>query len=324
MTHTQRNGYLFLLTSAAGYAFFAIFAKFAYSAGVAPIDLVTWRYLIAAPVIWLLLTLVKRRRSLVIGGHKPLPRKLLLVMGVLFAASSITGLLSLSRIPASVYTVLLYTYPALVALMSLAFGERLPMRGWVALGLTLVGVVLTVPSLFEGGGAAGIDPIGVVFVLLNSLFYSAYIVLSGRLLRGHTALAEASAWSITGSLLSFLLIASVNGLNAPQTPIGWGSVIGMGLICSVIATFTFYAGMQLVGAARAAIISMFEPVIVLILSEVLLGERMLPIQLIGAAFILVSIALLEFRRSAPRPHGLSGAAVSTGEVPAVKIDLADS
>jgi drug/metabolite transporter (DMT)-like permease len=301
MNHTERDGLLFLLISAAAYAFFAIFAKLAYNAGVAPLDLVTWRFLIAAPVIWLLLW-ISRRRQPGIRSDKSLPqvarlpRRQLLVMGVLFAVSSITGLLSLSRIPASMYTVLLYSYPAIVALMSLFFGDRLPLRGWLALGLTLIGVVLTVPELFERGAqSASADTLGVIFALLNAVSYSTYIVLSGRLLRGHTALAEASAWSITGSLLSFLAIAAVRGLNPPQTLAGWGTVIGMGLVCSVIATFAFYAGMQRVGAARAAILSMFEPVIVLILSATLLGERMLPVQLLGGAFILGSIVLLQAR-----------------------------
>nr|MBA3531482.1 hypothetical protein [Ardenticatenales bacterium] len=99
---------MLLVLSASGYAFLPIFAKWAYAAGLKPIDLVTWRFIFAAPLIWLLILL--RRTPLASALHYGR----LLASGALFALVALSAFLTLERLPSSTYTLLLYTYPALV------------------------------------------------------------------------------------------------------------------------------------------------------------------------------------------------------------------
>jgi drug/metabolite transporter (DMT)-like permease len=303
MNPTQRRGVLLLVIAAVGYAFLPIMIKWAYDAGMQPIDVLTWRFVVATPCIWLLLFATGNAR---LDGR--LPRLPLLGMGVMFATVAMFAFFALQRIPASIFSVLLYCYPAFVALLSLFLGERLSGRGWVALGLTLVGIILTVPNLSSDLTRG--DPFGMLLALLNGAFYSVYIVWSNRLLRGQTALAQASALSITGSLLAMLVVALFNGIHPPANPQAWITIIAMSIIATVIPIFAFYAGLHKLGAPQAAILSTLEPVIVLVLSFVLLGETMLPIQLVGGALILSSAILLQVGRRDPIAEAPSIAPVS--------------
>ena len=78
----------------------------------------------------------------------------------------------------------------------------------------------------------------------------------------------------------------------------------MAIFATVVPIFAFYAGLRKLGAPRAAILSTLEPVLVLVWSFLLLHETMLPLQVVGAAFILASAILLQLRRT-PRPAALA-------------------
>lgn len=293
MTASQRTGILLLVLSAAGYAFMPILTKWAFERGIQPLELLTWRFIIAAPAVWVIVLFAAWRATPQQTTQKTerLPVVSLLLLGGLFALASLTAFYALQRLPASTYTVLLYTYPAVVALLLLLMGDALSRRGWLALALTLVGVALTVPNV--ASALSGGDTVGLLMALGNGSQYALYIVLSSRVLRGRTALLTASALSITGSLLLMLVLALINGLRVPTIGDVWLIYLLLALVCTVLTNVCFYAGMQRIGAGQAAILSTLEPVLVLVLAFLILRETMLPIQLVGGALILASAVLLQ-------------------------------
>ncbi len=288
MSSSQRSGIVLLVLAAAGYACMPILTKWAFERDIEPLELLTWRFILAAPAIWFILLVHAARRGERLGDVPVLP---MLLLGGLFALASLTAFYALQRLPASTYTVLLYTYPAVVALLLLFVGEALSRRGWLALALTLVGVALTVPNVVSALSRG--DTVGLLMALGNGSQYALYIVVSSRVLRGRKALLTASALSITGSLLLLLILALFNGLRVPTSGDVWLIYLGIALISTVLTNICFYAGMQRVGAGQAAILSTLEPVIVLVLAFVILRETMLPIQLVGGALILASAVLLQ-------------------------------
>jgi drug/metabolite transporter (DMT)-like permease len=288
MTSSQRSGILLLVLAAAGYAMMPIITRTAFEQGIAPLDLTIWRFILATPAIWAIL-LINRAQGRERANDLPLIPMLLL--GGLFAVTALTAFFALQRIPASTYTVLLYTYPAIVALLLLVMGESLSRRGWLALALTLVGILLTVPNLGEAFDNR--DPVGMLLALANGAVYAVFIVLSSRVLRGKEALITASALNITGALLLLLLLVLFNSVQIPSSPALWGLLVALVLFSTIMPVICFYAGMQRVGAGQAAILSTLEPVMVLVLAFVLLRETMLPLQLVGGALILASAVLLQ-------------------------------
>ncbi len=306
MSRTQRDGLLLILISAAGYSFFAIFTKFIYDHSTfGPLDILVWRFIVATPVTWLAMLWMKRGQAASRANY--MPRARLLGMGLLFGVVAMVAFFAVERLPVSLYTVLIYTYPALVAIGAILFGERLSGRGWAALALILFGVVLTVPNLFQGFG--GVDPAGVLLVLINAASYALYILLSSRTLRGVTDLSTASAWSITGSFIYVVAVIVIRALQHGSTTIPpnidvWLGLLGLAVVSTVIPIFTFYAGMNRLGAPRAAIISMIEPVLTLVWAVIIRHEILQLVQIVGGAFILISVLLLQLQRDSSPPKSL--------------------
>ena len=77
-------------------------------------------------------------------------------------------------------------------------------------------------------------------------------------------------------------------------------LVGVGVVASFLAIQTFYAGARRIGAARAALISTVEPLIIVVLAFIFLDQTLAPIQLAGAALILVGVIIAQ---TSPRPMG---------------------
>jgi drug/metabolite transporter (DMT)-like permease len=259
--------------------------------GLPSFDMATWRFLVAAPLIWVIIR-GRGKRSLSV----PIPRRGLLLSGTLMAGAAVTGIMGVQIIPASIYVTIFYSFPAISALISVLRGERLGAQVWLALALTLVGVVLTVPDLGEGL-QQGANAAGVALALTNGLLVAVYYHVTSYLLRGCDDTPRASVYSVAGALLPLLAVSLVRGLVIPTNISTWGLMFGFAAVCTVMPIVTLNAGIQKLGAPRAAILSTVEPLLTLTWAVLLLGERPEKIQLVGGALILASVILLQVRRS---------------------------
>jgi drug/metabolite transporter (DMT)-like permease len=91
---------------------------------------------------------------------------------------------------------------------------------------------------------------------------------------------------------------------AAQRPDGvelWLRMFGIATVSTVLGGFLLTVGIQKVGAARASIIGTVEPILTLIFARIFLGEEMLPVQLIGGAFIVASVLVLQLGSRAKVP-----------------------
>lgn len=278
---------IYLILAAGGYAFLPIFTKSLLASGLDPIDLAAWRYLVAVPIFWL----IALRRPVTVGSRS-IDRGRVLLLGTLLALAAIAAFFGLQRLNAGTFVVLFYTYPTMVALISLFLGERLAPTGYAALALTLVGILLSTPG-FESGLSGDALP-GVALALFNALVVAVYFLWSSRLLRGVPAL-RGSAWTVTGTLITLLLLAPLGGITAPATPDAWLNLALLAVISTVVPVFSLNAGIQALGATRASIISSFEPILTSILAMIFLHESMQVIQWIGAACIVASVVILQLR-----------------------------
>ena len=137
------RGEALVAASAIGFGAMPYFALDAYAAGLSVPTLLALRFGIAAAVVFAYLGLTGRlrrptRRLLVVGS----------VLGVGYAGMSSMYFNSVRFVPPSVTSLLLYTYPALVAVVSGLLARRAPARGVLAaLGLSALGICLLYTSL---------------------------------------------------------------------------------------------------------------------------------------------------------------------------------
>jgi len=275
-----------MLVSASAYSLFTVFGKNVLEE-LGTLDVLFWRFAIAVPVAWSFI-LIRTWR----GGPHPLsvawkPR---FWAGVIFGAMAWMAFAGLDNLPAALYIVIIYTYPAMVAVGSRLLGKPLPSQVWLAVGVTLVGIAFTVPEVVNGVGGATL--IGLVFTLGNALLYAGYVLFSERLVTGNGGGdgLVASAWSLTGSLAFALVAAGTTWpITAPSTFQGVSSMIGLGVISTVVASMAFFLGVKRLGPAPAALIASTEPVLTLIWIVLILNESLVPIQLFGAALVIIGV-----------------------------------
>jgi drug/metabolite transporter (DMT)-like permease len=280
-------GSLFVLLSATGYAFLPIFARLAYRTDITPFELLTWRFVIAAGAIWALWPLWGKRANL--GALTRRDVLILAGLGGLFALVAYIAFLGLSRLPAPLFSMLFYTYPAITALLSLILGERLPVPAWLAVGLAVAGSALTGLSAEPSGAAY--NPLDLGIPLLTALIYAIYLVLVQRYTRHTSGLASAVV-SITGSLILLIAASPIIGLRVPSSGGAWLPIAGIAVFSTVFTILLMFEGIARIGASRAAILSTVEPVAVIILALLILNEQAATVQYLGGALILASVILL--------------------------------
>lgn len=281
----DRTGTLLVIVSAVGFATLGIFGKFAYTAGLTLTTVLAFRFLLATVIVWPVLA--------VSGSLVRLSGRSLAVAFALgaFGYAAMSGLYfwGLEFMSAGMVAIVLYTYPVFVVLLAAGtLGERITRRTALAVVLALAGV-----ALITGTDPAGADPRGVAIVLGAALVYATYITVS------RAALASVDARTLTAYVLpaaagAFLAYGTATAtLQVPVGPRGWGIVVAIAVIATVIPIFTFFAGLARIGASRAAIVSTFEPAVTVLLGAALLGEPITTATVVGGGLILGAVVLVQ-------------------------------
>jgi len=291
MTRSEREGFLWIILAAAGFSVMPSMVKLIYlHSTFAPMDIAIWRFVIAAPLMGALALFGRRTAVSAPGEQLPLAR--LLIIGVFIAAAVMAAFFSLERLPGSIYIVLLYSYPAMVALLLRLLGDRIHARTWIALGLALVGVALTVPKF---GPTADADLLGVSLALLNAAVIAVYFLLTRRALEGVVDVTRASAVMMIGTFIIMLFLIPMRGLQFPQNPLTVVLLVGIGIFGTVLPVVGVNIAVQRIGAAQASLASTVEPIMSMIVSMLILGEVIFALQWLGAALIVGSVIVLQLR-----------------------------
>jgi drug/metabolite transporter (DMT)-like permease len=279
-----RHGDWMVLLSAVFFSTMPIFGSLAYAAGMEVVPLLAWRFLLA---VALLLGV-----SLLTGRLKPLrPGQAagFLGMGACYLIMSFVYFHALKLSPISILTLLFYTYPAIVTLLAAVFlRETISRRKGTALALALGGCLLVLRPSELG------DWRGAALALSASAMYSGFLLVGTRLTR-ETDPILATTWILSISALAYVGAALYQGAMAPpRTLAAWGPILGIAVVATAFSDVSFFSGLSLTGASRAAILSTLEPVCTLALSALFLQEAIPPVRFLGGALILVSVLLIHW------------------------------
>lgn len=315
MDRRTATGIGLVVVSSVGYGSGSVLAAPIYATGIDWLTLVGWRFLIGAALgcAWVLASRERR------GAARRMTRRqvgVALALGALFTGNAGTYYAGLETVPAALAGVLVYTYPVIVAVLSLRFATRLPgRRPWVALGLAVVGSALALGGI----DVSTAPPVsGLVLVWASALIYSVWIILSARLSgerrdrlgsdapseaepAGDAAVTTAIMMSATAAVYALAALMVGRPLVPWAVPAeAWPLLGAVGLVASFLAIQAFYAGARRIGAAKAALTSTVEPLIIVLLAWLVLDQTLAPIQLAGAALILIAVVVAQ---TSPRPSG---------------------
>ena len=278
-------GAWFIVASAAGFATLGIFLKYAFAGGANIATVLAGRFLIAA----LFLLLFLRARRVPCRVDLGTAWRLTLMGALGYGGMSTLFANGIHYLSASLTAMLLYTDPARVTLLAVLLrDERFSAPKGAALCICSAGLVLLLGASFQGANLEG-----VLSVLGAALIYSCYIVIGNRILKEIDPLVT-SLYVCASAGLAFLLFGLVSGeLTLRMSPGSALAILGIAVFPTLIGVLGFFAGLRLIGAGHASIISMLEPLITVLLSALLLGERITLPQGLGGAVLLCGAVILQ-------------------------------
>jgi len=278
-------GYGYVLGAVFCWSTYPIIIKVAYSHGVEPIDLMGVRLVVAASLLsgYCLLRLKRGDYgSFLDPGH----RWDLILQVLTGAATSFCTTYAMVFIDAAAAIMILYLYPAITNVLSIAyFGERLGRVRIASLLLALLGLYLVVNP-----GNFSLDVTGIALALAGAFTYALSQVYAQRNLdRVHPA--AISAYVVLGTLAIVLFLKKPSYLLSPDPPLLWSGA-GLGLIPTALGFVLGFLGIRCLGASRASIVMTMEPVLTVFLAVFILKETLSWTQAAGFVSILAGVLIL--------------------------------
>jgi drug/metabolite transporter (DMT)-like permease len=272
--------------SACCFGTIAILVTVSTRAGARLVEVLWWRYLLAA----LLLMFVAGGPGVV----RRAGRRSLTVMALAGGGQAVVAGLSLSAlrfIPTATMAFLFYTYPTWVTVIAAMRGqEPLTARRLLALALSLGGIVAMVG--LPGVGSSSDATPGVLLALAGALVYALYIPMLGRF---SSELGSALASTLTAAGAAVILAAATfatGGFSAGLPAVVWVAIVVMAVVCTVVAFMCFLRGLETLGPVRTAIVSTVEPFWGALLASLVLAQPLTARTLLGGALVAAAVIIL--------------------------------
>jgi drug/metabolite transporter (DMT)-like permease len=274
-----RLAIILVLIAALGYSFHTTLSRATYDYGPGPMTILLFRSLSTAIALYVILRL---------RGLNPWPKgKPLwqgLFLGVLLACQAAAMLSALYFISASLLILIFYLFPMMVATISHFTGlHRITAINLVALSAAFIGVAIAL-----GVAPEGLDWRGIVLGLIAALTVAGNIVGSGSVMRAMNPIVLTFVMAIAMMVVYVVANAIRGELVLPSDPAGWWPLAGT-VIAYLIASLALYSSIHRLGAPKVAIVMNIEPIFTISLAGIILDERLTPIQLLGAAIVVLAI-----------------------------------
>jgi drug/metabolite transporter (DMT)-like permease len=190
--------------------------------------------------------------------------------------------------------VLIASSPILILLLASAMGlERLTVGKSLGMAICFAGVVI----LETEHGSPAHSPLlaGDLITLAGVIGFSAYAVLGKRVARAYDTVSMNTFNAAVAAIL-LMPLAVRQGIHLEWGSVGWVGWTGlfyMASLSAVVGYLLFYWLLRHMDASRVVVLNYFQPVVVVLLSIPLLGERPTMRLLASAALVLLGVYLAE-------------------------------
>ena len=279
------KGYTLGAIAAATYGMNPLFALPLYSDGMDADSVLFFRYLLAIPILGIMIK--ARGRSFRLNRKEILP---LIVLGLLVAASSLTLFLSYNYMDAGIASTILFVYPIMVALiMALVFKEKITLQTAFCILLALAGIAM----LYKNGNGATLSLAGTLFVLASALTYAIYIVGINQSSLKNVATLKVTFYILLFGVSLFLVRLDFGqAVTLPQKWYMWGNLIALAIFPTAISFLCTTSAIQYIGSTPTAILGALEPVTAVIIGVTVFGEALTPRILCGILMIIAAVTLI--------------------------------
>ena len=263
-----------------------LFAKPLMNAGASTEAILLFRYGIAVILLGAYLLLKKENFRITLKQAG-----VLLSLGLLYTASSTFLFEAYKYIASGLATTLVFLFPAMVAIIMVFLKVVPSWPVWLSIAATFAGVMI----MTGGAGTETVNPVGVWFSIASAFVYALFIVIINK---------SKVISSIPNSLLTFYalltgtfffigrcLFSGADLMAGIDGGMAWCNLISLAILPTIVSTASLAVATRNIGATKASVLGVFEPITAILVGTVVFGEALTPNIIAG---ILISIVAVTF------------------------------
>jgi len=292
MMSADQRGSFYAILSGFLYGFIGYFGLSAINGNLSPATMLFWRFLISSSLIFMLL----------IPKYKTLtdtPKQMVWAFingAVYYGFSTLLYFLACQYIGTGLAMVIFFTYPVIIMLLNyFIYGQFIPPIYYLATLIILFGMVLMVDM-----NEIGFVLFGIAFGLASAFFYACYIISSKR--NKISPSLSTLLVSLGCMMTSFIVAWSGNTFSVPAASAVWVNLLGIGIVATAIPILLMLHSLKYISSEKASILSVLEPVFVVIFGVLLLGEELKPWHALGILFVLTGAIITLFSHKIKLSH----------------------
>ena len=276
-------GFIYLVLYSVFVSTASISGKIGYQSEISPLELLAFRFVLAAAVLWVYFLCFKRDalrldRMGLVGCMQ---------VATLNSVAMLTYFSALLYLDASLSIVIYMTgfIPAVMLLLMIR-GEYSSRLELFRFAVALIGIYL-----FVNFAVGELNWIGLMLATITPFFSALYITMIQLRLRDYDS-QTVTLYTMTfmGILCSVVYLAA--GYRLPHfDTTTWAALLWLAIFASATARLFLFAGINLAGSRQAALLSPLETLLAVLWAVLLLGESLTLPQWVGTFFVIASAAL---------------------------------
>ncbi|HHF0525860.1 TPA: DMT family transporter [Legionella anisa] len=284
MINQEYRGSIYAILSGFLYGFIGYFGLSAMNDNLSASSMLFWRFLISSMII-LIIMLPKIKKTN--DSYKNM--FLAFLTGAFFYGIS-TWLYFLASyyIGSGLAMVIFFTYPVLIMLLNFFFYEHsIPPVYYLAILVILMGMTLMVDL-----DALSFNLWGILLGIASAFFYACYVIGSKKneLSPNMSTFMVCLGCMVTSLLVSFFS----HSFAIPSTMDAWYHLFGISVIATVAPIVLLLYSLKYISSEKASILSVLEPVFVVIFGVLLLGEKLNFWGAVGIVLVLTGALITLF------------------------------
>jgi drug/metabolite transporter (DMT)-like permease len=287
----QRRGGLLILAAALLWSSLGVAGRFAFRAGVVPLEAAFYRAAISFASLLLFLIATDRRALRI----RPEDLGFFAAFGFVgVAAFFVVYMTAISMTTVATAAILLYTAPAFVIVLSaLLFGETLTTAKTIAVACAFIGCGL----VGRGYDLASLrlNLPGVLAGLASGLAYALYTIFGKAALRRYTPVTTLTYTLGFGTIFLGTAALATGVIPRAHPSSGWVALVYLAFVTTLLAQALYLAGLRYIEAGPASLLATVEPVAAAVLGYIVLGERLEGLQIAGGVLVVGAVMLARAR-----------------------------
>jgi len=275
-----------VLTAAMMFTVSDVFGKLALEDGTDVLSLLSFRSILGIGLVFVWLRLSEPAVALTWNA-----KRISLALGVLLAANLFSLFKAIELIPVSIAILTYFIYPLLTGLLGAMTGvDRLTTTGAATAIVAFFGLALII-----GANHADLAAMGLLAAVAGAFCRAGTLLITRATLKG--ADARLVTWyTLWSSMLVFAALSMLTwNWHWPHGISGWVAFVGIGFTTTA-AIFALYVSTQRIGPFRTALFMNLEPFMTAVLSAVVLGDRMTPLQVLGGVVMIAALCFFQMWR----------------------------